>query len=86
MSGPYQERDLSNVVLGGCIAINCGVLSVKNVNLRSTNYSDSYCCSSLACFRKKSVIDRELDSLYLEVDWRSFTRLTSQIADSAIIG
>ena len=32
MSGPYQRRDLSNCGAGRLrVAINCGVLSVKNV-------------------------------------------------------
>ena len=53
------------MVLGSCVAINCGVLTVKynfNVMLRSTNYSDSdsNVLASLACFRKKSVIYHEL--------------------------
>ena len=31
MSGPYQGRDLSNCGVGRlCVAINCGVLSVKS--------------------------------------------------------
>ena len=30
MSGPYQGRDLSNCSIGRlCVAINCGILSVK---------------------------------------------------------